>query len=311
MSTVATHAVGFDPTKDKTYQSTRLGRDIVDFLAWMELGGASPRTTDQYERDLSRGAIKVVPNKDIAEINDGDMLHIAKLFKPDERRVRVAAWRSFDKWALRTRRIERSFTAALPDIKKQHQRVIQVFTDPEIEALLDLPVKDAAPLAILLEAGLRKAEARHLRLQDCLPESGQVVVLQGKGARDRIVPMTGRLKYLLNELALQERIDPQDHIFYGVRANHLVRRDLRERPIGEGTFARWWRGCLTRAGVRYRTPHTARHTFATKWRRAGLALDEIQILLGHASIATTSSIYVHTNVADVAEHMAHIEAREV
>jgi integrase len=77
---------------------------------------------------------------------------------------------------------------ALPDMRQRHQPVIQVFTDAEIEALLALPVLDAAPLAVLLEAGLRKAEARHLRLRDCLPESGRLVVLKGKGARDRIVP---------------------------------------------------------------------------------------------------------------------------
>jgi len=299
--------VGYDPLRDKTYQSTRLGRDVVDFLAWMELGGTAPRTLDQYERDLARGAL-LFPTKTITEITDGDLFQIAKQFKPAERRVRVAAWRSFLKWAIRTRRIDRNPADLLPDIKKRPQRIVKVFNDTEIEALLELPVKDAAPLAVLLEAGLRKAEARHLRFQDCLPESGQVEVLHGKGNRDRIVPMTARLKYLLNELALQERINTQDHIFYGVRANQTVRRDLRDRPIGEGTFARWWRGCLTSAGVRYRTPHTARHTFATRWRRAGLALDEIQILLGHASIATTSAIYVHTNIADVAEHMAHIEA---
>ncbi len=300
-------AIDYDPLRDKTYQRTRLGRDVADFLAWLELGGSSPRTLDQYERDLARGAL-LFPSKAIADLTDGDIFQIAKQFKPGERRVRVAAWRSFLKWAIRTRRIDRNPADTLPVIKKQPQPVIRVFTDPEIEALLGLPVIDAAPLAVLVEAGLRKAEARMLRLQDCLPESGQVVVIKGKGSRDRIVPMTGRLRYLLNELALQERLNPADHIFYAVRANQVTRKILRDRPIGEGTFARWWRDCLTRAGVRYRTPHTARHTFATRWRQLGLALDEIQILLGHSSIRTTADLYVHTKVADVAEHMALIEA---
>ncbi len=65
------------------------------------------------------------------------------------------------------------------------------------------------------------------------------------------------------------------------------------------------------AGVRYRTPHTARHTFATRWRLRGLGIDDLQILLGHSSINTTASIYVHTRVADVAERMRMIEAAEV
>jgi hypothetical protein len=47
---VSVALVGFDPLRDKTYQSTRLGRDVADFLAWLELGGARPRTLDQYER---------------------------------------------------------------------------------------------------------------------------------------------------------------------------------------------------------------------------------------------------------------------
>jgi site-specific recombinase XerD len=110
MSTV----VGFDPLRDKRYQQTRLGRDVVDFLAWLELGGAASRTLDQYERDLSRGCL-MFPGKDLAILEDGDALHIAKWYKPGERRVRVAAWRSFYKWGLRSRRCDRNpFDAATP-----------------------------------------------------------------------------------------------------------------------------------------------------------------------------------------------------
>ena len=306
MTTLAA-PVRFDPLRDKTYQSTRLGRDVADFLAWLELGGASPRTLDQYERDLARGAL-MFPEKGLADLSDGDMLHIAKRFKPGERRVRVAAWRSFYRWAKRTRRTTFNPTEALPDLRQRKQPVIDVFSEAEVDALLALDVVEAAPLAVLLEAGLRKAEARTLMFRHCHPESGQVIVLQGKGARDRIIPMSLRLRSLLADLALLEGLSDRDHIFYSVRANDVVSRRQRSSPIGEGTFARWWRRCLDDAGVRYRAPHTARHTFATRWRLRGLAVDEIQILLGHSSIRTTSDLYVHTQVADVAEHMALIEA---
>jgi integrase len=82
----------------------------------------------------------------------------------------------------------------------------------------------------------------------------------------------------------------------------------RARPIGDGSFQRWWDRCLRGAGVRYRKPPTTRHTFATRWRRRGLAVDEIQLLRGHSSIRTTSDLYVHTDVEDVAARMALIEA---
>jgi len=307
MTTAA--AIGFDPLRDKSYQSTRLGRDVVDFLAWLELGGASPRTLDQYERDLARGAL-MFPGKALTDLTDGDLAHIAKCFKPLERRVRMAAWRSFYRWAKRTRRTTFDPTEALPDMRPRRQKVIEVFSETEVDALLALDVVDAAPLAVLLEAGLRKAEARALRFRHCHPESSQLIVLAGKGNRDRVIPMSSRLLVLLSDLAILEGLGERDHVFYSVRANDVVSRRQRENPIGEGTFARWWRRCLTDAGVRYRTPHTARHTFATRWRLRGLAIDEIQILLGHSSIRTTSDLYVHTQVQDVAEHMAIIEAGE-
>lgn len=306
----AAACVAYDPLRDKTYQSTRLGRDIADFLAWCELGGMSPKTLLNYEPDLARGAL-MFPDKAICDLTGGDLIHIARAFPPKSRRVRISTWRSFYKWARRTRRVTVDPTDELPDIKRNPQPVIRVFTEPEIEALLSLPVRDAAPIATLLEAGLRKAEARNLRIRDCYPESGQVIVLNGKGNRDRIVPMSPRLAHLLNELLLLERLDGSDYLFYAVKANQYEQRKiLRSKPVGEATFARWWRSCLDTAGVRYRTPHTARHTFATRWRLRGLAIDDLQILLGHSSINTTASIYVHTRVADVAERMHAIELTE-
>ncbi len=302
--------VGFNPLRDKSYQSTRLGRDIVDFLAWCELGGMSPKTLINYEPDLARGAL-MFPDKGMPDITGGDILHIAQSFPPKSRRTRTSSWKSFYKWGLRTRRVTYDPTIELPDIKRNPQPVIRIFNDVEIDALLSLPVIDAAPLAVLLEAGLRKAEASKIRLQDCMPETGQVVVLNGKGGRDRIVPMSSRLAHLVNELALQERLNRLDHIFYAVKGNQFDQRKiLRGKPVGEATFARWWRRCLDDAGVSYRTPHTARHTFATRWRLRGLAIDDLQILLGHASINTTASIYVHTRIADVSARMHAIELSE-
>lgn len=308
--TSATHELErdmFDPLRDKSYRATRLGRDVADFLVWMELGGASPKTILNYEADLARGAL-MFPEKAVDTLSDGDALQIAKTFPAASRRVRVASWRSFYKWALRTRKVTVNPFDSLPVMRKPHQKVPQIFSDSESEALLNLELRDAVCMAVLLDAGLRKAEARHLRFRDCMPESGQVIVLHGKGDKDRIVPMTARLAHLLNEILLLGEARPDDYVFYSLKANDMMRKIVRSGPIGEGTFARWWRRCLEQAGVRYRVPHTTRHTFATRWRRLGLAIDDLQILLGHASINTTASIYTHTTIHDVAGRMKLIEA---
>ena len=50
----------------------------------------------------------------------------------------------------------------------------------------------------------------------------------------------------------------------------------RVKPIGEGTFHRWWERCLDAAGVRYRNAHVARHTFATRWLRRGGRMETLR-----------------------------------
>ena len=109
-------------------------------------------------------------------------------------------------------------------------------------------------------------------------------------------------------LDLFERLNPDDFLWYGKPGGGTVVD--RSKPIGEGTFHRWYVRSIEAAGVAYRNPHTTRHTYATAWRKRGLALDDLQILLGHASVSTTADLYVHTNVADVAERMRAIEMQE-
>jgi integrase len=306
--TLALRSVDFDPLRDKTYQSTRLGRSVVDFLAWMELGGAADRTLDQYERDLARGAL-LFPSKGIADLTDGDALQIARLYRSAERRVRIAAWMSFYKWARKSRQVTVNPFDALPILKRQPQKVIDTFTDEEIETLTGLPVIDGALMQTLFDAGLRKGEARRFKLAHFRPEPapGQLVVLSGKGGKDRVIPATLAVSQAIGELALLEGLDPGCHLWYAVRANKVARRVTRNKPIGEGSFDRWWNRCLTEAGVRYRNPHTTRHTFATRWLRRGGRLETLSLAMGHASIRTTADLYAHLDTRDMAADLALIE----
>jgi hypothetical protein len=56
---------------------------------------------------------------------------------------------------------------------------------------------------------------------------------------------------------------------------------------------RVWRPLQARAGLRYRTPHQARHTFATLLLQQGESLDYVKVQLGHSSIRVTADTYVH------------------
>lgn len=196
----------------------------------------------------------------------------------------------------------------LPLIRRQPRRRPEVFTDAEVDALMGLDVIDSAPLAVLFDAGLRRAEAINLQLRHCQAASGYVKVIAGKGGKDRRVPMSQRLQAKLADLELLYGLGAKDHVFYKVFANGSgARRVDRGKPVGEGTFARWWRHCLDDAGVRYRTPHVARHTYATSWRRRGLASDDIAVVMGHESVRTTIDLYEQIEVEDVARRMALLE----
>jgi site-specific recombinase XerD len=295
--------VGFDPLRDKRYQSTRLGRDVADFLAWLELGGASPRTLDQYERDLSRGAL-MFPNHALNEWTDAELLHVANAFKAPERRVRMAAYRSFFKWARQTRRITENPTELLPTIKRTPQRVIDVFSDEEIAVLCDLPVRDGALMQLLFDAGLRKSEARNLRLMHVVDD---VRVLRGKGGKDRIIPATVVIAQKVNELAILDGLTARDHLWYSRPGGGST--IARDKPIGDGSFDRWWRRCLDDADVRYRNPHVARHTFATRWLKRGGRITTLSTAMGHASIATTYDLYGHLDTRDLEADLALITDR--
>jgi integrase len=311
VSALAVSAVEYDPLRDKSYQLTRLGRSVADFLAWIELGGAAETTVLSYEWSLQKLAL-MFPDKALEDVTDGDLVHVFKRFPARSRRSRVAAYSAFFRWAKQNRRIADNPMDYVPTFRRLPRRHVDVFTEAEIEALTSLPIRDGALMQIMLDAGLRKAEARSLQLRHYKPDAtitaphGKLIVLLGKGSKDRVIPATLAVAQKVSELAIQDGLGPTDFLWYDNPG--ASRRPRRVKPIQDTTFARWWAKCLKAAGVD--NPHAARHTFATRWRNRGLSADDLQILLGHASVQTTADLYVHTNIEDVARRMALIQAAE-
>lgn len=298
--------VEFDPLRDKTYRRAALGPDVVAFLAWLELGGASPITVENYERALAV-VCRMYPQTEIRDLTDLQLGQVFRRFPVKSRRVRVAPYRSFFKWARQTRRIDENPMELIPTFKRQPQKQFDLFSEAEIDLLYALPIIDAAPTALLFEAGLRRREACEMTDRRWNPDWVQVI--GGKGGKDRRIPTSARLSSILAEWEIVEGIKPDDHILYGVKANGQgARRIMRSSTIGEGTFARWWRRCLDTADVRYRNPHMARHTCATRWRREGHALDDIGDWLGHANHDVTKSLYVHSTFEESLERFRLVKA---
>lgn len=144
-------------------------------------------------------------------------------------------------------------------------------------------VRDAALIAVLVATGLRRSEAVDLDLADYTPDSGALLVRQGKGRKDRIVYVLGGAAQTLADW-LRVRGDAAGALFWATtRGGHLAHRRLSDQAIAR-MLAR--RARLAR--VAPCTPHDLRRTMISQLLDAGADLSVVQQLAGHASPSTTA-----------------------
>ena len=233
-------------------------------------------------------------------------------FPPRSRRRVTAVYRDFSRWLYQEGRVELDVMGRVRYPKTRRQAVIDIFSETECIRLLQQPDRDRPLVRLLLEAGLRKGEARRLQLRSVDIEQSRLLIVEGKGGKDRVIPIAADLVEQLLGLAIRDGLQPDDNLWYATKVNQFGSAHAhihRERPIGEATFARWWRTCCERARVPYRNPHVCRHTFATRWLRDGGRMETLAKALGHASIRTTVDLYAHLATEDVAADLAR-DARQ-
>jgi site-specific recombinase XerD len=126
--------------------------------------------------------------------------------------------------------------------------------------------------------GMRISEACSVRIDDLDSRRG-VIRVRGKGGRERFARLGDRLLRILRRHYVRERI----------RGPWLFPRPGRKEPVSRYQARYALRRALERTSVSKRvSPHTLRHSFATHLLEAGTDLRVIQVLLGHASIRTTT-----------------------
>lgn len=187
--------------------------------------------------------------------------------------------------------------------KKRRRRLPKRLSRDEIAALLDAPDidtwrgrRDRAMLVVLYRAGLRVSEVVALRPRDVDLETGAVHVWEGKGGVDRTSYLDPRsVAPVLNQwYADREAIaGDNDPIFCKEDGSALTTRSVQYAV----------RAYKEKAGITSPcTPHVLRHTFASELLEEGLSTREVQVLLGHASVATTE-IYTHVAESRLAERV--------
>jgi site-specific recombinase XerD len=141
-------------------------------------------------------------------------------------------------------------------------------------------------LMILYSTGMRRAEVTRLKVSDIDSERMVIHIRQGKGSRDRDVPLSPKLLETLREYWRWKK--PREYLFPGETYRGSKCQHLTSKAVYHAV-----KGAARRAGIQKNVgPHTLRHSFATHLLESGADLRTIQLLLGHASLNHTT-VYLH------------------
>jgi integrase/recombinase XerD len=153
-------------------------------------------------------------------------------------------------------------------------------------------IRDRAMLEVLYSSGLRKGELMRLVLGEIDTERGTVLVRQGKGRKDRLVPLGERACAWVQRYLLDVR--PQ----LLVADTHTVFLSDWGEPWESDRLFRVVRGYLRMAGIEGGNCHAFRHACATHMLEGGADIRHIQRMLGHSQLNTTE-IYTHVAIGQL------------
>jgi integrase/recombinase XerD len=233
----------------------------------------------------------------VARLDSNDADHLS----PATVSLRLAALRGFLKFARITGLAPLSqevitFTLESPSAKvvKPYDVLSASEAAKVITTLTEHP-RDRALVALALGAGLRAAELTAVRVEDVIADDDGrqwIRVVQGKGRKDRLVPLSPDVVEMLRAFVATKRKTKRGAYLFPSR-----------QGTGRLTTARVYQivtDAIQAAGItKHLSPHSLRHTFAIGRLRAGASPVIVQKLMGHSNIATTQKYLDHIEMAEL------------
>jgi site-specific recombinase XerD len=199
-------------------------------------------------------------------------------------KVRMSALRFFYWKTIKSRDI---YFDDLP-IPKTPKRLPTVLSPEEIVRLIQAAASlmHRTILILLYATGIRRAELRWLQVTDIDSQRMVIHIQQGKGRRDRDIPMTPLVLKVLREYYRHAR--PKICLFPSPYSGTDPGKPISSKTVWDVVHQ-----AAVRAGLTKRIgPHTLRHSFATHHMEGGTDLLVLQSLLGHAELKNTL-VYIH------------------
>lgn len=211
--------------------------------------------------------------------------------------IRLIPVRQWFKWMAKQGVIAFNPASEL-ELPKRGQRLPKsILSAKEAEAVLAVPnpktlmgLRDRAILETFYSTGMRRAELIHLKVSDIDFERGVVMIREGKGDKDRVVPIGKRAMAWIR--AYLERSRPRLLRDWDGGILFLTKYGL---PFSAVSMSRLTQGHIDQAGIsKTGSCHLFRHTMATLMLENGADIRIIQAILGHADLSTTQ---VYTKVS--------------
>lgn len=292
----------------KTKDKSLIKQHITQFLTYCEIErNFSDHTRKAYAIDLHQFNSFLKDSFPKLKIGSIDVTHIRAYLqqlqknKPRTQRRKLAALKSFFGYLERETLLPKNPTKSMRlqiRIDKSLPRTVGVNSLKQLfgavakrkkvrKRVREQQIRDAALIELLFSTGMRVSEISNLRLETVDVENASLLV-RGKGGKERTIPVcsTGAQEAMTKYAQWRGKCASDSPYFFTNRSG----RRLSEQSI-RIVLAR----LCKEAGIPKITPHALRHTVATMLLERGVDIRNIQVLLGHSSIVTTS-IYVH--VAD-------------
>lgn len=210
---------------------------------------------------------------------------------------RLAPLKVWFKWMVRGNYIPDDPASEL-ELPRIGYKLPNVLNKDEAELVLKQPniqtrngIRDRAMLETLYSTGMRRMELLHLKLYDLDKKNGLVTIREGKGRRDRVVPVGERALFWIEKYLISVRptisSEPENSIVFLTMAGEsfspnyvswLARRYVKAAAVGKNGAC-----------------HIFRHTMATLMLEGGADIRYIQAMLGHVRLDTTK-IYTHVSI---------------
>jgi integrase/recombinase XerD len=265
----------------------------------------SPRTIDGYMQDLSffRKWLEQTFNcpvytEDIT-LADVDaflkMLREERAYKPASMKKMHIVLKKFFQFALKKKWCTEDIASEIRPVRiPQNER--DYLSEDEVMTFIEQMNHRLGEVVILTiyYTGLRIAEAVALNVDDVDLQERKIFVQKGKGNKSRTIPISDKLATILVEYE-QWRVD-SDAYFATKKTGRLSKVRI-QRLVRDTRETLGWR--------KHVTPHTFRHSFASRLVEKDVNIVRISKLLGHADLKTTS-VYTHASMSQLEEAVNHL-----